>query len=843
MKTLLKHSLLGIALLGLGSGDIIAQSTGVYCGGHIRREREHTYKDLRNSGFQYAILFNINVMSDGTLQTDNQIVCKDGRYVYGETNPHYVDDVRTLKTAPTSISRLEICIGGWGDDSYDHIKSLVEKQGTGSNSILYRNFKALKDALPFIDAVNNDEEQCYDVSSAVSFHRMMHDLGYKTTLAPYMNKGFWSDLANQLGSGICDRVMVQCYDGGAGNNPSDWHILGNVPLHAGRFHYQNDKISASDCGNAMQSWKDNNGVAGGFIWVYNDNSWPLNEYATRMNRVFGVKTASKTKTTLYADSNYGGFSASLPEGEFTQGELSLYGFQGGDLSSLKVTPGFKVTLYSNADLTGDSKSYTSDCDFVGADWNDKARSVRIEACGKSGLAGNWKIRNRNSGKYLDTDNNSTDNNAAIIQYDDEPEDKSQTWKLIEIGNGVYRIACYNNPGRGFDVNDASTDWGTQVKVYDYVGAPQQQFILFDKGDGYYQIVDRNSGNVVEMPRSTTANGEWVKTWGNNGTNAQQWKLEDNHCAIPATATFYVDDKYRGHAVSLAEGEYNLEQLNFFNIKNDDISSLKVNNGFKVTLYDDDNFSGASKEYTSSADFVGDDFNDKTSSLKIVASGKSGLDGEWKIRNRNSGMYLDVADNKTDNKTPIMQYNDEGSDPSQSWILTDLGNGVYKICASSCPSRGFEVLDASTDNKTQVRLYDYNGGRHQQFVITDAPDGYYHITDRNSGKAVEIPESSTTPGEWLKIYDHNGTETQQWQFARASGVENPEADSEASLAVENRLMTVAGGEGLTLRIHSLTGIEMLSAYIASGFETIDLSAQQPGVYIASAGSSRMKIYIR
>ena len=109
--------------------------------------------------------------------------------------------------------------------------------------------------------------------------------------------------------------------------------------------------------------------------------------------------------------------------------------------------------------------------------------------------------------------------------------------------------------------------------------------------------------------------------------------------------------------------------------------------------------------------------------------------------------------------------------------------------------------------------------------------------------MEIPESSTTLGEWLKIYDHNGTETQQWQFARATGVENPEADSEASLAVENRLMTVAGGEGLTLRIHSLTGIEMLSAYIASGFETIDLSAQQPGVYIASAGSSRMKIYIR
>ena len=257
----------------------------------------------------------------------------------------------------------------------------------------------------------------------------------------------------------------------------------------------------------------------------------------------------------------------------------------------------------------------------------------------------------------------------------------------------------------------------------------------------------------------------------------------------------------------------------------------------MTLYDGDNFTGNSKSYTADASFVGGDWNDKTRSLKIEAFGKSGLDGEWKIRNRNSGMYLDVADNKTDNKTPIMQYNDEGSDPSQSWILTDLGNGVYKICASSCPSRGFEVLDASTDNKAQVRLYDSNGGRHQQFVITDAPDGYYHITDRNSGKAVEIPESSTTLGEWLKIYDHNGTPTQQWQFSLPTGVE--ETEFSESVILSDGTLRIDGAAGKSVGVYGIDGSVIFSGTVSADSESIPISLAK-GIYVVRIGGRSVKI---
>ena len=322
---------------------------------------------------------------------------------------------------------------------------------------------------------------------------------------------------------------------------------------------------------------------------------------------------------LYADKNYGGSSISLGEGRYTQEDLAK-DFNVKEISSLKVTKGFKITLYENADFTGNSKSWTTDASFVGGDWNDKACSVRIEPNGKSGLSGNFKIMNRNSGKYLDLDNNKTDNNTAIVQFDDEGVDASQTWTFTEVmkGKGVYSICSYGNKNRGMDVVDFSKENGAQVQLYDYLGNPHQQFILYDCGEGYYQLVARNSGKVVEIPQSSKGNGEWIKIYDNNGTHTQQWAVVENRYDEASAVTLYTDEGYKGKAVTLSEGEYNLSRMGLYNLKDNDMSSLKVTPGFKVTIYEGDNFNGKSKSYIASESFVGAEWNDKMSSLTVEA---------------------------------------------------------------------------------------------------------------------------------------------------------------------------------------------------------------------------------
>ena len=843
MNTLKQTLFLLLILVFSGVSKTIAQSTGVYVGGHIRRERPGTIEKLRNSGFTYIILFNINVEPDGTLTTDGETVCKDGKYVFGNTQPNYVSDIKKLKQAPTTISRIEICIGGWGNESFSRIKELINRHGVGSGTILYKNFKALKNAIPEIDAVNNDDEYCYDVATAVKFHQMMYELGYKTTIAPYTNRSFWENLVSQLGD-RCDRVLIQCYEGGAGNNPSDWH-LGNRAVHAGRMNYQEGGVDA--CVAQMESWKRNNGVSGGFIWLYNDETWNLNQWATRMLRVFGTKKCDDNIASLYADSDYRGYSKSLGEGSYTQADLAMYGISAKDISSLKVTKGFKITLYENADFTGNSKSWTTDASFVGGDWNDKACSVRIEPNGKSGLSGNFKIMNRNSGKYLDLDNNKTDNNTAIVQFDDEGVDASQTWTFTEVmnGKGVYSICSYGNKNRGMDVVDFSKDNGAQVQLYDYLGNPHQQFILYDCGEGYYQLVARNSGKVVEIPQSSKGNGEWIKIYDNNGTHTQQWAVVENRYDEASAVTLYTDKGYKGKAVTLSEGEYNLSRMGLYNQKDNDMSSLKVTPGFKVTIYEDDNFNGKSKSYTASESFVGEEWNDKMSSLKVEAYGKSGLSGDYKLQNRNSGKFLDLDNNNTDNKTAIVQYDDEYIDATQIWTLTEIGGekGVYSICTSANKRQGMDVADWSKNDGAQVQLYEYNGNRNQQFIVVEKGDGYYQFVSRLSGKVIEIPSSSKDNGEWIKLYDNNGTNTQQWKFVSPSiysGIVNTESLSGMNLRKEGNTIIVTGAKGKELTIYDVSGRLIRRERVLSNVDSISIYGQPSGIYVIKVAQKIFKI---
>ncbi len=339
--------------------------SGVYVGGHIRRNRPTTISKLRESSFTYVLLFNVHVNPDGTLLTDGETICEDGQYVFDRTQPNYIDDINALKDDNSAIHRIEIVIGGWENDSYNNIKAILEaNSGSLTKTVLYRNFRALKEALPIIDGVNNDDEQCYDVATAVRFHAMMYDLGFRTSIAPYTNKTFWTQLVSQLNSqkpGACDRVLIQCYDGGAGNDPANWHF-GDLPLLAGRTNYQTDMATSVA---QMQAWHDQANVVGGFVWVYNDETWSLKDWATGMNRIFATPptddegSTQPTAVTLYTNARFGGYSISLPAGHYNSGELAAYGFPGvvsstyfyHTINSAEVAEGYKVSFYRSNDTT------------------------------------------------------------------------------------------------------------------------------------------------------------------------------------------------------------------------------------------------------------------------------------------------------------------------------------------------------------------------------------------------------------------------------------------------------------------------------------------------------------
>ena len=362
----------------------IKNVSGVYVGGHIRRERPQTITNLRNSGFTYALLFNVSVETDGTLTTDGETICKDGEYVFQKTQPNYQKDIKNLKTQPTSIQRLEIVIGGWGNESYNRIKALINANGTGKNTMLYKNFKALKEAVPEIDAVNNDDEHCYDLETGAKFHIMMYDLGYKTTLAPYTNRSYWQNLCTKIRasrSQAVDRVMVQCYDGGAGNvnQVGNWNFTGVSDRHAGLMYYSNDWSVEKNMAQ-FQKWYDDGVAKGGFVWVYNSEEWDLNAWASGMNRVFKavVVPEEDAMVEVFSDKNCGGYSVKLPVGTYTKADMAVYGIKANDIESIKMLKeGASARLFRSVANTGSSMLCKADRKNITTTYGNAVNSITV----------------------------------------------------------------------------------------------------------------------------------------------------------------------------------------------------------------------------------------------------------------------------------------------------------------------------------------------------------------------------------------------------------------------------------------------------------------------------------
>jgi Peptidase inhibitor family I36 len=80
-----------------------------------------------------------------------------------------------------------------------------------------------------------------------------------------------------------------------------------------------------------------------------------------------------------------------------------------------------------------------------------------------------------------------------------------------------------------------------------------------------------------------------------------------------TVVVYQDADYQGASQELSAGSYDIHDLEF---GNDQLSSLKVPPGFKVTLYEHANFEGQSISFTEDTPWVGDDFNDITSGIVV-----------------------------------------------------------------------------------------------------------------------------------------------------------------------------------------------------------------------------------
>ena len=139
----------------------------------------------------------------------------------------------------------------------------------------------------------------------------------------------------------------------------------------------------------------------------------------------------------------------------------------------------------------------------------------------------YQIINRFSFKPLEIWGWGTANGSTADQWD-YAAGQNQQFKVVSGSNGHYLLVPQHAQGRCLEVLNWSGSNGGTVDIWDYsgTGGNNQNWSIQATDNGFYKIINVNSGKALEVssPSTTTSltNGTAVDQWDYTGAKNQQW---------------------------------------------------------------------------------------------------------------------------------------------------------------------------------------------------------------------------------------------------------------------------------------------------------------------------------
>lgn len=284
---------------------------------------------------------------------------------------------------------------------------------------------------------------------------------------------------------------------------------------------------------------------------------------------------------FYNDCYSKGYSRSLAPGTYTAEQL---GSLRENISSFTIYGNLQVKAYTNSNnASGYAYTFEQSQTCLSSTYSDKIRSLVVEY---RSAGGNYGGGNYGGGNYGNS-------NAKAAFY----TDCNYTGNSIHLGPGYYqgdKLGLFK-----FDISSVEVPSNLRVKVF-----INNEFL----SGSSYTLNENNtclSGNMNDRIGSIV-----VEERGYGGGNYGNNPPYNNQQVI-----IYTDENYRGQSAALLPGTYsNMAMLGF---PNKALSSLQVPAGYRVVIYENENFTG--KNYTiteSKSKFYLSGWNDKTSSIAV-----------------------------------------------------------------------------------------------------------------------------------------------------------------------------------------------------------------------------------
>jgi len=358
--------------------------------------------------------------------------------------------------------------------------------------------------------------------------------------------------------------------------------------------------------------------------------------------------------TFYGQCYFEGNSVSLGAGNYTAGQLRQLGIPEDAIASIKVPSGYRVTVHADDNFQGRFGTLRSSANCL----DDEGFSSIISSLSIESLL--------------------KDNSIAQVQS-------------LTIDNSVTIYSECNYRGRSASVGigeyNASEllDLGIENNTISSVRVPPGFTIKLFENDfllGRAGVLENNDNcltndqfdNVVtSIAVLKSENAVAPVTQSSNTSNSTNRSADE-----PALAVFE-HCNYRGGTRQLPAGRYRLADLQQAQIGGDVISSIQVQKGYQVTVFDLDGFQGDSKMFTEHDDCLdNDNLNEKVSSLiiePIVADSGTKTLRELLPPDPSKSAQADNVDRAL---ACVSQYVDRGACNARNWPEIENYCGINRV---------------------------------------------------------------------------------------------------------------------------------------------------------------------
>ena len=432
---------------------------------------------------------------------------------------------------------------------------------------------------------------------------------------------------------------------------------------------------------------------------------------------------------------------------------------------------------------------------------------------------------------INKEDNVDEEETSIIQTDVTDNDTIQS-RVVEAGNvkfeeGIYTIRSVLPGNRAVGIDAGSTENGANVNLWDYLQVGQQKFRIKMDSKGYYEIENIKSNKLLDVVGSGQASGTNVDQWEyNGGYDNQKWIIEKG------IEAYKIKSKVNGLYLNLengvgANGENvnvetgaDIETQEFLIERIDEDGTETILNGTTNKIIT--KLSGRAVGVDGGRLDNGANINlwdyirVNQQRFKFIYN----VAGYYTIVNENSGKLLDVVSSGSKSGTPVDQWEDNGGNDNQKWIVKDIGNGyyniisklnglyltvggngnncdlmyvenptgrdnqkfqiiesgvpqgektiedgTYKIVLANAPTQSLTVDGGKIDDGANVHIWEYIDTPQQQFNLVYDGTGYYEIIPVHSGKRLDVVGygNEANVDQWS---DNGGNDNQRWVIRKS-----------------------------------------------------------------------------